>query len=1048
MERRFLFLALAAVCSAAALAQATDPEPKTVFGARSLALSPDGSRLAFSWRGDLWTAPSEGGSAQQLTSHVEMEDNPNFSPDGKWIAFTSNRFGQNDLFVIPTGGGTPRRITYHPGSESLGGWSPDSKRLVFSASREGTEGGIFAIDIQTLDLKLLLLDNRSVGNASISPDGKELLYTRHGFPSFRPRYQGSAALQLMKMNLATGERRSFRNTGFQHIWPHFTPSGAIAVVTATEVTPSSSPMGKSIGKFVDSAKRTPNVHLLDSSGRERQLTTLVGGSVRYLASARKADVMAYEHDGEVYLLGQSRPAKRIKITASVDDKFNNEEFQVLTNGVGEAVLSPDGKTVILQAANDLWSLPVEQSSRPNGKDATQLTDWAGLDSDPFITPDGKAVFFISDRDGALRLYRMNLADKKTTAITKADRDVLQLTLTPDSKKVSFWISGTGGGLYTVSVDGGEPEKVFDLARPMRYESDPSFAWSPDGRWVAYSVRRPASSVNIHLYDTVTKTHTNVTRLAAFHGSPAFSADGRYLYFSGDRGQSGIFILPLTVEGARTDDQDLKYEKPKEGLKVEVDLDQIHTRVRLFNSGDASSIVSDRENGRLLFFRGGQVWTMDYDGQNARPITGGSGISSLRFTTDLSKALIVRDGLPAILNLRANNFPVSGLGFRAERTRDIRGERSAAFSQFWREYNRTFYDPNFHGRDWLAIRKRYEPLLDSVAHRNEFATVLNQMVGELEASHAEVGAAGGGVAPPQVGHLGLTFDYSYAGRGLRVENVPSRSPGSFRQTRIGRGEYILQINGKDVELNESLWKDVLVGQQDRDVTLLVNSAPTKEGARTVRIKALSSGDWRNLLYRNRIDERRKYVEEKSGGALTYLEIPGMGGQQLRQFNYEAWELIQGRKGVIIDVRNNGGGNISDDLMDLIERRPHGFTQLRDSSVDTAPDRSFRDDLKIVVLISESSFSDAELYPGGMKSRGFATIIGMPTPGYVIGTYGLPLLDGTSARMPAWAWFRLNGENTENNGVQPDIKVDWSAEDYLKGRDPQLDRAIEVLLGKGK
>lgn len=1044
-----LLLALAAVCTATAWSQVTDPAPKVVFGARSLALSPDGTRLAFSWRGDLWTAPAAGGAAQQITSHVELEDNPVFSPDGQWIAFTSNRFGSNDLFVVPVNGGTATRITYHPAGESLGGWTPDSKRLVFASNREGMENGIYSIDIRTLDLRLLVRDHRSIGNPVVSPDGKELLYTRYGFPASRPRYQGSGALQLMKMDLSSGERKSYRNTGFQHIWSQYSSNGQVATVTATEITPSSSPMGKSIGRVSDNEKRTPNIYLLDGNGREKRLTNLVGGAVRYLASARSTDLMAFEKEGEIFTMTSSSAPKQIKVTATVDDRINNEEFQVLTDGVADASLTLDNKTLIINAANDLWSLPVEQGSRPNAKDATQLTTWAGLDSDPLPTPDGKGVFFISDRDGALRLYRMTLEDKKVTAVTMKDRDVLNLTLTPDKKHVSFWMAGEGGGLYKVSVDGGTPEKIFDLVRPMRFESDTSFAWSPDGRWVAYCLRKPTTSVNIYLYDTTTKVHTNVTRLAGSHQSPAFSADGKYLYFSGDRGgPNSIYVLPLTAEAARTDDEDLKYEKPKETPKVEIDLDQIHTRVRQFNVGQASGIRSDLETGRLVFWRGGQIWIIDYDGQNARPITSGGFISGFSWSLDGNRIALVRDGLPGVLNLRGQNFPVASVGLRAERTREIRAERSAAFSQFWREYNRTFYDPNFHGRDWLAIRKRYEPLLDSVAHRNEFATVLNQMVGELEASHAEVGAAGGGVAPVQVGHLGLTFDYSWRGQGIKVEDVPDRTPGSFKQTRIGKGEFILAINGKDVTLTENLWRDVLAGQQGRDVTLLVNSSPTKAGARTVRIKALSAGDWRNLLYRNKIDERRKYVEEKSGGALTYLEIPGMGGAQLRNFNYEAWELIQGRKGAIIDVRNNGGGNISTSLMDLIERRPHGFTQLRDAPVETSPDRSFSDDLKLVVMISETSFSDAELYPGGMKSRGFATLVGMPTPGYVIGTYGLPLLDGTSARMPAWAWFRLNGENTENNGVLPDVRVDWKAEDYLKGVDPQLDKAIEVLMSKIK
>lgn len=1046
MRRPLYLIALAAV-GAASWAQVADPAPKTITGPRSLALSPDGARLAFSWRGDLWIASASGGSATPLTSHVELEDNPVFSPDGNWIAFSSNRFGGSDIFVIPAQGGEAARVTFHSGAETPTGWSPDSRQILFRASREGEENGIYSVDIRTLDLRLLVRDHRNISVPRMSGDGKTILFGRYGFPWTRPRYHGSAALQLVAQDAVTGARTSVRNNGFQHLWASFTQDGKIAAVSVGEITPSSSPLGKPIPRITDSAERTPNVYLFDMKGRGERVTSYVGGPVRFLAVAAKDDAMAFEREGRVYVgsLGSGRTAPRaITLTASVDDKFNNEELQILTSGATQAALSPDNKTFVITGANELWSVPVEQGTRPNSRDAKQLTRWAGLDGDPLFSPDGKAVFFTSDRDGAVRLYRMVLETGESKALTTGDEDVLELELTPDRKKVSFWIAGSKGGLFQVPVEGGSVEKVFDLPRPYRYESDTRYAWSPDGQWVAYALRRPSNSVNIYLYNLETKATTNVTRLTAFHGNPVFSPDGKYLYFTGSRQDTGIYTLPLTREQARTADADLKFEKPKETPNVEIELEDIHTRVRLFVSGSSQNLRVDPETGRLLFWRDGQAWQVDYDGQNARAISSGSAIGAFELSADNNRLVFVRDGLPSFLDLRRQNNPVTTVNFRAEWTRDIRGERQAAFAQFWREYNRTFYDPNFHGRDWLAIRKRYEPLLDSVGHRNEFATVLNMMVGELEASHAEVSPAGGGVSPQSAGHLGLTFDYSYRGPAIKVARVPARTPGSFPQSRIGEGEFILEINGKPARLNEALWRDVLNGQTGRDVTLLVNRTPSKEGARTVRIRALSGGEWNGLLYRNRIDARRKYVEEKSGGLLTYLEIPGMGQEQLRGFNFEAWEFIAGKKGVIIDVRNNGGGNISDDLIDLIERRPHGITQLRDTDPETSPGRSWSKDLQVVVMISESSFSDAELYPSGMRARGFATLLGMPTPGYVIGTYGLPLLDGTSARMPAWGWFRLDGSNTENNGERPDIQVDWPVEDYLSGRDPQLDRAIAELL----
>lgn len=778
-----------------------------------------------------------------------------------------------------------------------------------------------------------------------------------------------------------------------------------------------------------------------------------------MAVASKANVIAWERDGSLYLRKGKGDGEKITITAAADDKINNEERQVLSTGAAETALDSKGENMVFVAANELWKVPVKQGNRPNSADAEQLTDWPGLDRNILWHPEKNEIFFSSDRDGAERLYRMDLATKALTPLSDPGYDVLEVHYLPDHRSISYWRAGTGGGLYRVGVNSDRPEKIIDFPRLFRYENETSYAWSPDGRYVAYAKRQPAPSVNVWIYDTQTKKEFNVTRMSASQGSPEFSADGRFLYFSGNRegngggrfggggGGGSLYIVPLTQEDARTEDVDLKYEKSA-NPQVEIDFDGITRRIRTFAAGGGQNLRSDPENGDLLYLQNGQIYRVGYDGSGTRALTAGGAISAFEFSLDGKNLVFVRDGQNQIMDLRKQNNPTQTVSFRADWVRDLRGERRAAFQQFWREYNRAFYDPGFHGRNWVEIRDRYEKLLDGVGHRNEFAGVLNGMVGELEASHSEVSPAPGNPGSDQVGHLGLTFDYSYQGPGIRVLDVPRRSPGSFAKTKVEKGEYILAINGRDASLNEALFRDVLMGQTNRDVTLLVGKSPTKEGAREVRIRAISEGAFRSLLYDNRIEDRRNYVEQKSGGKLTYLDIAGMGGGNLQTFNYEAWEYIQGKKGVVIDVRNNGGGNISDDLVDLIERRPIAWFYLRDTVPNPSPERSWYDDLKIVVMTSETSFSDAEIFPSAMKLRGLATLVGMPTPGYVISTYGLPLVDGTSARMPSWGVYRLDGTNMENNGQQPDYRVDYTVEDYMNGVDPQLDKAIEVLLKQAK
>jgi C-terminal processing protease CtpA/Prc len=369
---------------------------------------------------------------------------------------------------------------------------------------------------------------------------------------------------------------------------------------------------------------------------------------------------------------------------------------------------------------------------------------------------------------------------------------------------------------------------------------------------------------------------------------------------------------------------------------------------------------------------------------------------------------------------------------------VDGERRAAFAQFWRGFNSGFYDPNMHGRDWMAIRKRYEPLLSSVGHPSEFAIVLNMMTGELESSHSEVSGQGTPGGP------NVAIDWSYNGPGLKVQEVPYDAPGSFDKTKISAGEIVLQINGVDVGPNMALYRDVLSGQNGRDMTFLVSPDGTRTAAREVKYRAMSSGAFRSVYYDNLIRARRQYVEEKSGGKLTYVHISGMGGGNLAAFNREFWEFVLGKEGVVIDVRDNGGGNIADSLVDMIERKPHAYYQSRDGVAATAPGRDVT--LEIIVMHNETSYSNAEMFPAAMKSRGLATLVGVPTPGYVIWTSGFRLVDGTSARMPNSASYRLDGTPMENMGQAPDVLVDLTREEFLAGKDPQLDKAIEVLMEK--
>ncbi|MEW6304929.1 MAG: S41 family peptidase [Verrucomicrobiota bacterium] len=1033
----------------AVLAQLTPPAQSPVIGARQPALSPDGKRLAFVYRGDIWVAGARGGQAMPVTQHVESDAYPVFSPDGKWIAYASKREGSWDLFAVPTDGGPSRQLTWHGGVEFPGGWSADGTRLLFAAKRESPNYLLLSLNVATFQTDLITEDFAAINYPGYSPDGTKVVYGRYGFPWTRPRYRGSAAAQIYVVDTATGERRRITTDERQHLWPQFLPDGKrILTVTTGEATPSTGKIDEVIPRIEDNPSRTPNLWTFDLKGSGKQITSFTGGGVRWPSVAIKSGDVTFEYGYDLWLLrgGRGKPVK-LELLAARDERQNTRRRETLNRDVTEAEPSPDGKTVAFGLRGDLWTIAVDKPKGVAGKNAEfarRLTEWAGEDADFVWAKDGKKLYFISDRQFNARLFELDLETLAAKDLWRRTEDVSAPRLSPDGKQLSFWAAGGEGGLHVVKLEDGEIRRLVKLPGPQwNGIGGGEHEWSPDGEFIAFSQRGENRAWNIYIVPVSGGDAVNVTRLNAFHGSPTWSPDGKYLFFKSNRDGDGIYVLPLTKEVARTEDTDIAFERPKGEVEVKIDFDDAHQRIRKLTSQYPRSDLSVSADGLLLFLAEGDVWSVSYDGKEVKRLSTGGGKTALRVAPDGRRVSYIQNG--ELWTMRMNDQKTTTkISFTAEWERDVRAERQAAFTQFWRSYHRGFYDANFHGRDWPAIRDRYEPLLGAVETNDEFATLLNMMVGELEASHSEVTAATNNVAAASTPQLGFMFDYTYKGPGIKVAAVPPNAPGSYEKTRINPGDYVLEINGEPVALGEDLYRHVN-NKADRLFEFLVNDKPEKDGARTVKYKPLTNNEWEDLIYQNRSDRLRKYVEDKSDGKVGYLHLSAMGSNNQVKFEREAYEYIQGKDAMIIDVRFNRGGNISDTLIDWLERKPHGWFRPRDGAPEPSPSRAW--DKPIIVLMNEHSYSNGEMFPDAMRARGLAKIVGMPTPGYVIWTSSMRLVEGTGARMPQSGVFRLDGTPMENLGEKPDVLVPLTTEDWLANRDPQIDKAIEMLLRKG-
>ena len=1100
----FALRALVALCllvasAPPARAQLSAPAAAPIIGARLPALSPDGKQLAFVYRGDIWTAPATGGRAAPLTSHVEQDSFPLFSPDGKWIAFSSRRTGSWDIFVIPAEGGAAQQLTWHANAETPYGWSPDGKYLLFSGKRDSVNYGVFALDVKTLATEKLFEDFATLNYPSYSPDGKDIVYGRYGFPSSRPRYVGSAAAQIWLFNTADKSRKAITTDDRQHLWTKFLPGDqGLLTVTFSEPTPSVSKLGERIPKITDNPARTPNLWVFQRDGKSKQLTRFTGGSVRAPSVATTSGDLAFEYGADLWLLKNgATDATKISLLVATDEKQNSRRREKLTTGVTEAELSNDGKRLAFGLRGDIWVVPVEKSKGVAGRGqdiARRLTDWAGDDSDFCWSPDDKKLFFTSDREFNTRIYDLEVETLKVKPLWKSTDNVTHLRLSPDGKQLGFWLAGPEGGLYSLTlsrsvvttttnlvtntvtngvanatttnavtnavtntvtksvitnivtttvthaITNGEPKRIARVpGTHQRGSGGSDYSWSPDLQWIAYARKSESHSFNLWIVPAKGGEAINVTRLNAHHSQPTWSPDGKYLFFQSNRDGDGLYVLPLTRETSRTSDIDLKFEKPKDPVKVEIDFTDISRRIRKVGSQSPTADLTVTIDGLILFLSEGDVWSVTYDGKETKRLTTGGGKAGLRTLADARKGCFIQNGELFTMKPDDKMSPTK-VSFTADWERDVRAERLAAFTQFWREYHRNFYDPNFHGRDWEKIRKQYEPLLSAVDTNEEFANVLNQMVGELEASHSEVTPATSTVPEIITPHLGFTFDYSHKGPGIKVATVPAGTPGSYEKTQIKPGEFILAINGTDVTLNEKLYQ-LINDRQDREFDFLINDQPKKDGARKLRYKPLAATEWDELNYRNRVERSRKYVENNGCACLGYLHIPAMSAKDQLQFEREAYEYMAGKAAMIIDVRFNRGGNISDTLINMLERRQHGYTHGRDDVPEPSPSRAW--DKPVIVLMNEHSYSNGEMFPYAMRQRGLAKLVGLPTPGYVIWTSTLRLGDGTGARMPQAGVYRLDGTNQENIGERPDYLVPLTPADWLANRDPQLDKAIELL-----
>jgi tricorn protease len=1030
--------------------------------------------VAFEYAGDLWIVPRNGGQARRLTSTQGVEIDPYFSPDGSQIAFTSTVAGNTDVYVVPTAGGDPKRLTYHPATDRVRGWTPDGRRVIFASGADtapqqsyvrlwtvGVDGGF----PEPLPMPRAF-------SAAYSPDSRRLAYEEFPtvfFPdwletSFWRRYRGGRTHPIRLMNLSDYSIEKLP-------WDHSNDS---------------SPMwlGNTI-YFLSDRNFVTNLFSYNITTKQvKELTHHDDFDI--MTASAGADAIVYEQAGYIYLVdAASGKAQRLNIEVTGDLPWARPQFKKVASMIRNASLSPTGARAAFEARGDIFTVPAEKGDYRN------LTQSSGAhDRSPVWSPDGARLAWLSDASGE---YQLMLGDP--LGLTAPRAIALPSTAffsapawSPDGTQIL--LQDNHRNLWTIEVSNGNATKIDADNYPDPTRSFDAM-WSPDSKWITYSKNLPSHLRAIFVYSMGDKKSHQITDGLADSISPAFDASGKYLYFmaSTNYGPSSGWLemssidrpvrraIYLAVLGANEPSPLLpetgdEPPKPPEGapapppaaapraVNVRIDFENIGQRILAINvpPGDYGNLTSGAA-GSFYYteptapgvpsFR---LQRYDLRARAAAPFL--EGIRSYSLSNDRKKLLyqglapnswgIVPTDRPAPVKVGDGPLNVAQLEMRV----DPRAEWEQIYRENWRIQREYFYDPKFHGNDWQAIYEKYRVLLPYVGHRADLNYLVAMVGGELTVGHSYLQGLGDVPSedPVSVGMLGA--DFAIENGHYRIKHIFTgenwnpdlRAPLSGPGVQVSEGDYLLEVNGRALAPPTNLYA-MFEGTAGRQTLIRVGKNPSGEGSRVITVTPVPSDD--GLRTRAWIEDNRRLVDKLSNGRLAYVWLPNTAGPGYTYFT-RYYYAQQDKEGAIIDERYNHGGQVADYIVNELERKLMGYFVQRDGQPATSPTAGIYGPK--VMLINESAGSGGDALPYMFHQRKIGPMVGTRTWGGLVGTLGVPnLIDGNGITAPILAFYDLSGKwAVENEGVPPDIEVDYTPSAVINGHDPQLERAVQEAM----
>lgn len=1024
---------------------------------RMPALNHNGSQVLFTYQGDIWVVDSKGGHANRLTGNPANDTRPVWSPDDKSIAFSSDRYGNYDIYTLPLNGQPVKQITYHSENDIASAWN--GKRIFFTSER-------FFPQVEREDEMMVVSQKGGTPNRYIdavgyepvpSPSGRFTAFVRGSCRTAREAYRGAANRDLWIYDHQNDNYHQLTEFDGNDYQPKWRDDNTIL--------------------FISSRSGNYNIHQirLENDGtlkrQPKQLTDFPEDAVRSFSVSKDGKVIAFEKGTSLYILREEQDAKKLEISLPSDQMLPKTAYKTYKKEMKEYRISPNAKYIAFTVHGNLYV----KLNHKEGAQAKAITSTAARVTD-FDWLNNTTLIYACDKHNQYDLFLAE-GDEETpltenyrfehSRLTNTPENESQPVLSPDGKKIVF--RRGNGNLYTATLDNKEFKKVTPLLEGWSAPSH--LAWSPDSKWLAYSKRDLNGNREIFIQKADgSQPPQNVSMHPRSDSHPVWSHDK--LAFLSERNNSDDdiwFVWLRKKDWQRTKREwksiELTDSTVIDSTDIRIDFEDIHERItqvtglpgnesdlQVSPDGKTFYFVTNR-NDRRRFKARNNLFSIKWDGSKLKPLNQGNKTPySVKLGPDAKFLYMLRTG-GKLARFNIKKKKEEPQPFSASMYIDYAQQREQIFEEAWRALQNRFYDPDFHGEDWNALKEKYKPRAMAASTNNDFRYTFNQMLGQVNASHMGLRNVDKRYETPDIKTGKLGIDITPKKEGIIVDKVLDRTPASRPESHLHKGDIITHVDRQPVNNQHNFYKP-LNNKAHKQVRLTI-----KRNGATKKVIIRPSKRINKQLYEDWVDSRKALTRKYSDGKLGYIHIRGMNWNSFERFERELAATAYKKEGLVIDVRFNGGGWTTDYLMTILDVRQHAYTIPRGAANDLKKEHKqftehypFGERLPFfpwtkpsVALCNQNSYSNAEIFSHAYKTLDLGTLVGTPTFGAVISTGARRLVDGSYVRIPFRAWYvKATQQNMEHNGAVPDLLQYNEPGSKAKGKDPQLRKAVETLL----